>query len=58
MDDLTQRVIFGTSGHRGSSLRGSFKCQQREEVLEVPVGSVLQMLVKEPLGIPRVAAVE
>ena len=24
MDDPTQRVIFGTSGHRGSSLRGSF----------------------------------
>jgi phosphoglucomutase len=24
MDDPNQRVIFGTSGHRGSSLRGSF----------------------------------
>ena len=24
MDDPTQRVSFGTSGHRGSSLRGSF----------------------------------
>jgi phosphoglucomutase len=24
MDDASQQVIFGTSGHRGSSLRGSF----------------------------------
>jgi hypothetical protein len=45
---------------KGNSYRRcrQHKCQQREEVLEVPVGSVLQMLVKEPLGIPRVAAVE
>ncbi len=24
MDDPNQQVIFGTSGHRGSSLRGTF----------------------------------
>ena len=24
VEDVTQRVRFGTSGHRGSSLRGSF----------------------------------